>query len=106
MSKTRKLAAIPAADGVGYGRPADAEKDRTLARPRAPRDWKASGATTKLSRMRDGAVVRFPVIPSEKQSWRGSFERFVKGGATMFSGGKVIQRTPAKQKSLQEPDIP
>jgi hypothetical protein len=37
MSETRKLAAILAADVVGYSRLAGADEDRTLARLRAPR---------------------------------------------------------------------
>ena len=40
MTGTRKLAAILAADVVGYGRPAGADADRTLARLRALRgEW-------------------------------------------------------------------
>src|ERR1700682_1788330 len=43
MSKTRKLAAILAADMVGYSRLAAADEDRTLARLRALRSDPALG---------------------------------------------------------------
>ncbi len=64
MSETRKLAAILAADVVGYSRLASADEDRTLARLRALRGDLIDPAVAAhhgrvVKRTGDGAIVEF-----------------------------------------------
>src|SRR5271166_1018385 len=64
MSETRKLAAILAADVVGYSRLAGADEDRTLARLRALRSdlidpTIAVHKGRVVKRTGDGAIVEF-----------------------------------------------
>src|SRR4030081_2540914 len=64
MSENRKLAAILAADVVGYSRMASADEDRTLARLRALRSdlidpTVASQNGSVFKRTGDGALIEF-----------------------------------------------
>jgi adenylate cyclase len=64
ITETRKIAAIPAADVVGFGRTASADEDRTLARLRALRaeliDPTVAGQNGRVfKRTGDGAMVEF-----------------------------------------------
>ena len=49
MSETRKLAAILAADVAGFSRLVGVDEEKTLARLRALRDRRASGAAARRS---------------------------------------------------------
>jgi adenylate cyclase len=67
MAETRKIAAILAADVVGFSRMASADEDRTLARLRAlrselidPTIFSQNGRVFK--RTGDGALAEFRVI--------------------------------------------
>lgn len=64
MTETRKLAAILAADVVGYSRPAGAVEDRTLARLRALRSDLVDPTIAVhrgrvVKRTGDGALIEF-----------------------------------------------
>jgi adenylate cyclase len=64
MSETRKLAAILAADVVGYSRLAGADEDRTLARLRGLRSDLIDPATAAhhgriVKRTGDGSIIEF-----------------------------------------------